>query len=451
MSVMAVGFPNPVTWVWDKADALAGDAASSALGWSFEKVIGGLVAWVLDGVAWVVGAVFGFIDTSTSPAVTAAWFVGDGSRDGPYRMMVGVAASLLVLFVFAGLIQGVLNGDIGGIGRRMGLDLPVAIGGMVSTVAITQVVIDLTDAISAAILAGFGTDIRAFMDGIATVGQLTGGAATALVVFLLGLFTLLAGLVIFVELVIRSALIYLVVALCPLAFAALVWPATRGVLRKTLELLCALIVSKVVIALALAIGAAALGGAGNAPTAAPELAPPTATAGAAGTAGESDAATVTAAAGVLLAGLATFAVASFSPFVLLRLFPVAEAAIAAQGLRGGPVRAAQNAWSMKYKADVSRRFGSGPSGSGGGGTQGAGQSGAAGTGAAGSAGGAGGAAASPTAASASAAAGPAAAAVVATAGAARSATRRAGASAANQSTASPPPRPRTGGASDGHP
>jgi type IV secretion system protein TrbL len=359
MSVLAISFPNPISWVWDKAGGLLGDAAGAALGWSFEKVIGGLVAWVLDGVAWVVGAVFGFIDSSTSPTVTAAWFVGDGSREGPYRMMLSVAAALLLLFVFAGLIQGVLAGDVAGMGRRIVLDLPLAIGGMVSTVAITQLLIDLTDALSDGILSGFGADIRAFMDGVATVGSLTGGVATALVVFLLGLFTLLAGLVIFIELVIRSALIYLVVGLCPLAFAALMWPVTRGVLRKTLELLCALIVSKVVISLALAIGAAALGGAGSAPTAAPEIAPPGATASAGPAADESDAATVTAAAGVLLAGLATFAVACFSPFVILRLFPVVEGAIVAQGLRSGPLRGAQSAWSMKYQMDVSRRFGSG--------------------------------------------------------------------------------------------
>ena len=359
MSVLAISFPNPISWVWDKASGLLGDAAGAALGWSFEKVIGGLVAWVLDGVAWVVGAVFGFIDSSTSPTVVAAWFVGDGSREGPYRMMLSVAAALLLLFVFAGLIQGVLAGDVAGMGRRIVLDLPLAIGGMVSTVAITQLLIDLTDALSDGILSGFGADIRAFMDGVATVGSLTGGVATALVVFLLGLFTLLAGLVIFIELVIRSALIYLVVGLCPLAFAALMWPVTRGVLRKTLELLCALIVSKVVISLALAIGAAALGGAGSAPTAAPEIAPPGATASAGPAADESDPATVTAAAGVLLAGLATFAVACFSPFVILRLFPVVEGAIVAQGLRSGPLRSAQSAWSMKYQMDVSRRFGSG--------------------------------------------------------------------------------------------
>ena len=419
MNVLAISFPNPISWVWDKATGLLGDAAGAALGWSFEKVIAGLVAWVLDGVSWVVGAVFGFIDTSTSPNVTAAWFVGDGSRDGPYRVMLGIAAALLLVFVFAGLIQGVLSGDMAGMGRRILLDLPMAVGGMVSAVAITQLLIDLTDALSGAILSNFGTDIRAFMEGVGSVGALTGGVATALVVFLLGLFTLLAGLVIFVELVIRSALIYLVVGLCPLAFAAMVWPATRGVLRKTLELLCALIVSKVVISLALAIGAAALGGAGSAPTPSPTIAPPTAEAAA--QAPESDAATVTAAAGVLLAGLATFAVACFSPFVLMRLFPIVEGAVVAQGLRGGPARAAQNAWSLKYQMDVSKRFGAGSVGPAGGESAAAGGM---------SSGPSASAAAAPT----SSAAGPAVAAV-AVAGAATAATRGAASAAGAQADA----------------
>jgi hypothetical protein len=436
VSVLAIGFPNPISWVWDKATGLLGDAAGAALGWSFEKVIAGLVAWVLDGVSWVVGAVFGFIDTSTSPTVTAAWFVGDGTRDGPYRVMLGIAAALLLLFVFAGLIQGVLAGDTAGMARRMLLDLPMAVAGMVSTVAITQLLIDLTDALSDAILTSFGTDIRAFMDGIGTVGQLTGGVATALVVFLLGLFTLLAGLVIFVELVIRSALIYLVVGLCPLAFAALLWPATRGVLRKTLELLCALIISKVVVSLALAIGAAALGGAGSAPTPAPEISPPAATADAPAEEG-SDAATVTAAAGVLLAGLATFAVACFSPFVVLRLFPIVEAAVVAQGLRSGPLRSAQTAMSMKYQMDVSRRFGSGAANAPGAASGGTGST--------------------PTAGPTGGAAVPAVAAV-AVAGAARAASRGVGSAADRQagaatgsSPASSPrrPQPPRGGGSDG--
>jgi type IV secretion system protein TrbL len=365
-------FPNPISWVLDKAGGLLSDAASNVIGWSFDKVIAGLVAWVLDGVAWAVGAIFGFISASTSPNVTSTWFVGDTSHDGPYRVMVGVAALLLLVFVFAGIIQGVLAGDTGGMLRRIGVDLPFAIGGMLGLVVFTQTLIDLTDQLSAGILASFGDDVRHFMDNVAQVGQLTGGVATALVIFLLGLGTLLAALVIFVELVIRSALIYVVVGLCPLAFAALLWPVTRGVLRRILELLAALILSKVVIALALAIGAAALGGAGQTSTSTSPLVAPGASAAPAATAG-SDAATVTSAAGVLLAGLATFAVACFSPFVVLRLFPAVESAVVAQGLRGGPLRAGQQAAMVSSRVDAGRRYGTAAAG----GTTGASSSGAA--------------------------------------------------------------------------
>jgi hypothetical protein len=425
VNVLAVGFPTPVSWVWDKATSMLGDAAGAAVGWSFEKVIGGLVAWVLDGVSWAVRAVFGFIDSSTSPNVAASWFVGSGDHAGPYRMMLTVAAGLLLLFVFAGIIQGVLAGDTGGMARRMLVDLPTAVAGMVSLVAVTQILVTLTDQLSAGILSSFGGEVRAFLDQVASVGSLTGGAATALVIFLLGLGTLLAALVIFVELVIRSALIYLVVGLCPLAFAALVWPATRGVLRRTLELLAALILSKLVVALALSIGAAALGGAMTSAPVAGGLSPPTAAVAAPS---QSDAASVTSAAGVLLAGLATFAVACFSPFVVLRLFPLVETAVVAQGVRGAPMRTAQSAIGMKTQLDMARRYG----GTGGGPD-------------AASAGGASGPAAGSGAAAASAVVPVAAVAAAATASMA--AARRAGESAASQASAAttaptqPPPAP----------
>ena len=60
---------------------------------------------------------------------------------------------------------------IAGMVRRLALDLPLAVGGMVSAVAVTQLLIDVVDAISAGILSGFGTDIRTFLDGVATVSD----------------------------------------------------------------------------------------------------------------------------------------------------------------------------------------------------------------------------------------------------------------------------------------
>jgi hypothetical protein len=89
--------------------------------------------------------------------------------------------------------------------------------------------------------------------------------------------------------------------------------------RRLCELAVALIASKFVIALALALGLAALGGGGPNPG-------DTGTQAGVDTAG-------------LLTGATLMLLAAFSPFVLLKLVPVAEAALVAQGVSRSPMRA----------------------------------------------------------------------------------------------------------------
>jgi hypothetical protein len=240
----------------------------------------------------------------------------------------------------------------------------------------------------------------------------------------------LAGLILVAELVVRSALIYIVVALAPLVFAARLWPATRGASRKLLDLLVALIVSKLVIAIALSVAAAAAVGAGSGGevTALPE---PEVFA-------EDPGGSVTQAVGILLTAAAAFGVSAFSPLLIARLLPITEGAVIAQGVKGGPVRAGQQAMMGANTMQMvsGRRYSQIANGkaaaANGAGSKGALSAGAAsgsapGAGAAGSAGAAGGGASA-----AGAAAGPIGVAVVAARAAAQGATRAAkrGASAA---------------------
>ena len=76
---------------------------------------------------------------------------------------------------------------------------------------------------------------------------------------------MLALLMLWIVLAVREALIYLVVALAPMAWATSVWPAVALVRRRTVELLAALVFSKLAIAMALSVGLGALGGIGNRP------------------------------------------------------------------------------------------------------------------------------------------------------------------------------------------
>lgn len=333
--MILAGFPNPIGWAVDQVKGFVGDAATAG----FEVLIGGLTAWVLDAVMWVIGGVFTFFLDATDPNVQADWFV---AGDGPYATTATIGASLLVGFVLAGIVQGVLAGDVGGMLRQIGLQFPVAVLGMVGLVTITQALVAVTDALSRAVLERFEDDVAGLTTVIGSLSALSGGSATAFVVFLLGLIAVIAGLILVAELVVRSVLIYIVVALAPLVFAAQIWPAMRGAGRRLLELLVALIVSKLVIAVALAVAAAAIVGTGSGGevTALPE---PEVVA-------EDPGGSVTHAVGILLAAVAAFGVAAFSPLLVVKLMPITEAALVAQGVKGGPVRSGQTAMSMGYYA-----------------------------------------------------------------------------------------------------
>ena len=339
LPLVLAGFPNPIGWTVDKVKGFVGDAASEG----FEVIIGGLTAWVIDAVVWVVGGVFNFFVDSTDPNVQADWFI---TGDGPYATTAAIGATLLVGFTLVGITQGVIAGDVGGMLRRMALDLPLAVLGMVGLVTITQTLIHLTDALSGGVLDNFTDDVNDFTTVITSLSALSGGTATAFVIFVLGLVTVIAGIIVVAELVVRAALIYIVVALAPLVFAAQLWPALRGVGRKLLEILVALILSKLVIAVALAVSAAAMvgSGSGGEVTALP---PPEVVA-------EDPGGSVTQAFGILLAAMAAFGVSAFSPLLITKLMPITEAAVVAAGIKGAPVRTAQQALSVGSYARIAR-------------------------------------------------------------------------------------------------
>jgi hypothetical protein len=313
---------SAVGWVWDHT---LGPVASGAAGFVWDQVVQGLVSWIVDSVSWFVGQVLSLLEDSTKVDLRAGWFLDPG---GPYRTVLGIAAVLLLGFVFLGVVQGLVAGDPMAMVTRVVRDLPLAVLGMVVTIEVTTRLLQLSDALSHAVLRGGGDNAKEVLRVISTSSSFSG--QSSFVVALLGLLCIVAALFVWIELVIRAALVYLLIAFSPLAFAAMVWPAARGMVRKLAELLLALIFSKVVIAVAFSVGAAALAGVGNA--------------GHADDAGGS----VSANAGTLFSGLVIFGLAAFAPFVLLKLFPAAEAAVVAQGVSRGPIRATQQASSSAF-------------------------------------------------------------------------------------------------------
>ena len=306
-------------WIWDNTAGAAADAL-------WDQIVGGLVDWVINAIAWFVKALLKFFERSSTPSLTSNWFSGDGRigphATSPYGVIAWLSLSILLACVLLGLVQGLLAGEGAAMAGRIARDVPLAILGIVATIGVTQVLLGATDELSHAVLDGTqaGANAKALLEQLAKPSAFS--AQASFVVFLLGLVAVVGAFLLWIELLIRASLIYLLMALAPLAYAAFAWQAARRVLRRLAELVVALVFSKLVVAIALAVAASALtkgpSANGGVPT------------------GEAKV-------GTLLVGVIMFCLASFAPFLLLKLLPAVEAAAIAQGISRSPVRTGQSA------------------------------------------------------------------------------------------------------------
>jgi len=335
--------PNPLGPIANGVGNLLGGGARS-VGDSILTAVGQSIARGLaDACKQVTTGLLHFLSSSGGINFHAGWWAS-GRTQAVLRSVGTLAAVLMIGFVLLAIVQGVLSGDPAAMLRAALVEVPVSVLGTVVLAAATELLLGITDAASSAVLAGAPGDLGHFVSGFGSAATVaTGGLAAAvmLVVFLVGAF------LVWVELVVRASLLYLLVAFAPLTLAARVWPAAKGIFRRLCELGVALIVAKFGIALALGLGAAALAGGGPSPQGA-----------AAGT-------------GVDLAGLLGGAtlmlLAAFMPFVVLRLLPILETAVVAQGISRAPMRAGQGGLQAAYYSQGLSRLAGGPKGSGSGG------------------------------------------------------------------------------------
>ena len=316
--------PNPIGPIVDGAGNLIGGGARS-MGDSMLAAVGQAIARGLaDACKKVSDGLLQFLSSSGGVDFHAGWWASART----HRLLASVgalAAALMIGFVLLAVIQGLLAGEPGAMLRAALVEVPVSIVGTVALVAVADLLLGITDAASSMVLAGAPGDLGLFVAGFGSASTVaTGGLAAAvmLIVFRVGAF------LVWVELVVRASLLYLLVAFAPLALAARVWPAAKGVFRRLCELGIALIVSKFGIALALGLGAAALAGGGPQP--------------------ESTASSAGADLAGLLGGATLMLLAAFMPFVVLRLLPILETAVVAQGISRAPTRVGQGGLQAAY-------------------------------------------------------------------------------------------------------
>jgi hypothetical protein len=156
---------------------------------------------------------------------------------------------------------------------------------------------------SADVAHGAGLDTSHFLSATTTAlsGPAGGPATPAFVLFLGGLAVVFGSFLLWIELLVRAAAVYVAVLFLPLALASLAWPAVSHWCRRLVDTLVGLVLSKFVIVTVLSLAVSALAG---------------------GTNGQGSGGGFSA----VLGGAALLFLAAAAPWALFRLLPFAEAA-----------------------------------------------------------------------------------------------------------------------------
>ena len=282
---------------------VAGDIVGDVAGAAGDFVMRGVTVWVTNAAVWVTGKVGDLIDATASPDVTAEWFRGQ------YRSMIAVAGVLALPMLLLAAIQALLRQDFWILLRSTFGYLPMAFILAAAAIVGTDLLVSITDDLSAMVTASLGGGSDNLLESVGSAYSEAIEDDSADVVPLFGVFLgaiilAIGAFVLWLEMVIRDAAIYIAVFFLPLTFIAMIWPATSRYARRLVEFLIAVILAKFVIVAIIGLASAAITNAG-------------AIDGDEGQLFER-----------MIAGAALLVLAAWSPFALLRLIPMMEMAAA---------------------------------------------------------------------------------------------------------------------------
>ncbi len=257
--------------------------------------------------------VFSALDSTTTVDLSEL------SGGGLLQMTTSIGVTLVLAFFFAAIVRGLVRGEYSAISRAALVDVPLAIVGTVAVVTFAQMLLAVTDAATGALLDQAAADLAEPAVVISNAGSIVGGGLVAGFVVIV---YIVAALLTWLWLFLRAALIYFLVVAAPIGLATRAFPPAAIYARRTIEMGVALIVSKLFLAIALALGASQMQA--------------TAT-------GDADLST-------MLVGAATMTLAAFMPAVVLKLIPIAEGATTTAGVERAPLRMAAAAGGIALAA-----------------------------------------------------------------------------------------------------
>lgn len=281
-----------------------GSAVGSVVGFGVGSVLDAVSGWVTGGAVWLLGQIGGVLSATTAVDLGAPWFAAH------YATMVALAGVVILPLLLLGVLQALYRQSAAMLLRSVLVHVPLAVLLTAVAVSLVQTGLAVTDSLCAAVSQGAGLDAGHFMATVTTAlapvqGTAEPGSAPTFVLFLGGIAVVVGAVMIWLELLLRSAAVYVAVLFLPLALAGLAWPAISHWSRRLVDTLAALVLSKLVIVAVLSLAAGALaGGTGSTPT------------GAAHSGGGFAS---------VLAGAALLLLAAFAPWSLFRLLPFLEA------------------------------------------------------------------------------------------------------------------------------
>ena len=335
---VVAALPNPIEWAGEQL----GNAASKGAEKVFEFFMTRFAEALANAANKVMTEVMNYLDKSSSVTLEEGWFASPRTKEILQTVAV-FASALILLFLLIAVVQGLVAGDAGLMVRTAAVEVPASIFAMTALTTVTGLLLLIVDGVSAGVLATAPDNLARFFQ----FGEPGSILKLGLFGFIMVPAFILGAILVWIELVVRSSLIYLLLAFSPVILAVRVWPQLRGTWHQFCRIGLALIVAKFAIALALGLGAAAVagGGPGNLGAAGPN---------------PNDLGTQT---GLsmqgLVVGTSLMVLAAVAPFVVLKLLPVFEAAVVAQGISRGPLRAGQTTMQMAYYREGLKRLAAG--------------------------------------------------------------------------------------------
>ena len=232
------GFPNPINWlgsqVGSAVKSLAGDAFDS-MAKDFASAATALLAWLWREVG----------------SSTAVRFGGSGF-DRLVAVVMGIAVVVAMGLFLVQIITSTLRRDTAGLARA-GKGLLVAFLGGAAAIAVTNILLAAVDALSNGVVKVLtGGSISALGRGImGTAGLLQ---LTPAVMLLFSLVVIVAVAFIWAALMIRKLLLVIAAVFAPVAFAGALADISTGWVKKWMEGMAALIVSKLLLVIMLLVG-----------------------------------------------------------------------------------------------------------------------------------------------------------------------------------------------------